>query len=80
MGIMESLGRAAGEIGNAADQAVNTVKAKYEEKVTPEKRQEIQDKFDKGAETVVKAADKLGEGFQHFIDGFNETNGKGSDQ
>ena len=80
MGIMESLGRAAGELGNAADEAVDNVKAKYEEKVTPEKRREIQETFDKGVQAVEKAADKIGEGVQHFIDGFNETNSKGKTQ
>ena len=36
MSIMEKLGRAANELGNAADEAVELAKNKYEEKVTPE--------------------------------------------
>ena len=59
MSIMEKLGRAAGELENAADEAFDKAKEKYNEKVTPEKRQEIQDKFDSGVKFVEEAADKL---------------------
>ena len=80
MGIMESLGRAAGELGNAADEAVDNVKAAYEKNVTPEKRQKIQETFDKGVETLDKVGDRIGEEVQKFINGFNETNNKENKQ
>ncbi len=80
MGIMESLGKAAGELGTAADQAVDSAKAAYEKNVTPEKRQKIQETFDKGVEALDKVGDKINEEVQKFIGGFNETNNKGNKQ
>ena len=75
MSIMEKLGRAANELGNAADEAVELAKSKYEEKVTPEKRAEIKGKFDKGVAFVEEkldyAADKLDEGVKNFQAGYN---------
>ncbi|MBO6303205.1 MAG: hypothetical protein J6N15_12290 [Ruminiclostridium sp.] len=79
MSISEKLGRAAKEIGNAADEAIDLAKAKYEEKVTPEKRAEIKEKVDKGMKVVDEkmtvAADKIEKGIQGFVDGFNGTGG-----
>lgn len=75
MSIMEKLGRAANELGSAADEAVELAKNKYEEKVTPEKRAEIKDKFDKGVQFVEEkldiVADKVDEGVKNFQTGFN---------
>ena len=81
MSISEKLGRAAAEIGSAAEEAYDIAKAKYEEKVTPEKRAEIKEKVDKGIDAVdrvaTKAADKLEQGFKNFTDGYNsQKNGK----
>ncbi len=79
MSIPEKLGRAAAELGNAADEAIDLAKTKYEEKVTPEKRAEIKDKFDKGMKVVDEkmtvAADKIEKSIQSFVDGFNSTSG-----
>lgn len=75
MSIMEKLGRAANELGNAADEAVELAKNKYEEKVTPEKRAEIKEKIDKGMQFVEEkldvVADKLDEGVKDFQAGYN---------
>ena len=75
MSIMEKLGRAADEIGNAADEAFGKAKAKYEEKVTPEMRREIQDTFDRGVnkaeELLNKVAGKVEEGVDEFKAGYN---------
>lgn len=75
MSISEHLGKAAAELGNAAEEAYDMAKAKYEEKVTPEKRAEIKDKFDKGMKTVDEkmtvAVDKFENGVKGFVDGFN---------
>ena len=79
MSISEKLGRAAAELGSAADEAIDLAKAKYEEKVTPEKRAEIKEKIDKGMKTVDEkmtiAADKIENGVKGFVDGFNSANG-----
>ena len=76
MSIMEKLGKAANELENAAEEAYGKAKTQYEEKVTPEKRQEIQDKFDSGVKFVEDAADKLGDaiekGLNDFTKGYNE--------
>ena len=75
MSFTEHLGKAAAELGNAAEEAYDYAKAKYEEKVTPEKRAEMKEKFDKGLKTVDEkmtvAVDKLENGFKGFVDGFN---------
>jgi hypothetical protein len=75
MSIMEKLGRAANELGSAADEAVELAKTKYEEKVTPEKRAEIKDKVDKGVQFVEEkldyVADKFDEGVKNFQAGYN---------
>ncbi len=81
MSISEKLGRAAAELGNAAEEAYGMAKAKYEEKVTPEKRAEIKEKVDKGVDALDRAAtiaaDKLEKGIKNFTDGYNsEKNGK----
>jgi hypothetical protein len=77
MGIMEDLGRAAGELEKAADGAINKAKAKYEETVTPEKRQEIKDKTDSAIKAVEDAAEKLGaeieKGIKSFSEGYDST-------
>ena len=72
MGIMEQLGKAAGELENAADEAIGKAKAKYEEKVTPEKRQEIKDKADSAIKAVGDAAEKLGAEIEKGIKSFSE--------
>ncbi len=75
MSIAEKLGKAAAEIGSAADEAYKLAKDKYEESVTPEKRQEWKEKFDKGVKTVDEkmtvAVDKIENGVKGFVDGFN---------
>ncbi|MBR5090761.1 MAG: hypothetical protein IK093_15125 [Ruminiclostridium sp.] len=75
MSISEKLGRAAAEIGSAADEAFDMAKTKYEEKVTPEKRAEYKEKFDKGMkivdEKMTVVADKIESGIKGFVDGFN---------
>ncbi|MBP3856108.1 MAG: hypothetical protein IK990_10920 [Ruminiclostridium sp.] len=75
MSITEKLGKAAAEIGSAADEAIDLAKAKYEETVTPEKRAELKEKFDKGLKTVdskmTVAVDKIENGIKGFVDGFN---------
>lgn len=81
MSISEKLGRAAAELGSAAEEAYDIAKAKYEEKVTPEKRAEIKEKVDKGVDAVdrvaTKAADKLEKGIKGFTEGYNsQKNGK----
>jgi hypothetical protein len=81
MSISEKLGRAAAEIGSAAEEAYDIAKSKYEEKVTPEKRAEIKEKIDKGVDAVDRAAnnvaDKLEKSFSSFADGYrSEKNAK----
>lgn len=75
MSIPEKLGKAAAEIGSAADEACELAKKKYEETVTPEKRAEIKEKFDNGMKIVDEkmtiAADKIESGIKGFVDGFN---------
>ena len=75
MSITEKLGKAAAEIGSAADEAYKLAKDKYEESVAPEKRQEWKEKFDKGVKTVDEkmtvAVDKIENGVKGFVDGFN---------
>ncbi|MBO6229888.1 MAG: hypothetical protein J6O50_04915 [Ruminiclostridium sp.] len=75
MSISEKLGRAAAEIGSAAEEAYDLAKAKYKEKVTPEKQAELKEKFDKGIDaidrTATKAADKIEKGIREFADGFS---------
>ncbi len=77
MSISEHLGKAAKELGNAADEAYKYAKDKYEETVTPEKRAEIKEKCDKGLKTVDEkmtvAADKIENGVKGFMDGFNSS-------
>ena len=81
MSIMEKLGRAASELGSAADEAVDRAKAKYEEKVTPEKRAEIKTKLDNAADFAEKKLDRLSnaldKGIESFRSGYNsEKDGK----
>ena len=72
MGLMEELGKAAGELENAADGAINKAKAKYEETVTPERRQEIKDKTNSAIKAVEDAAEKIGAGIEKGIKNFSE--------
>ena len=80
MSISEKLGKAAAELGSAADEAIDLAKAKYEETVTPEKRAEIKEKVDKGMkkvdETMNVVADKVENGIKGFMDGFNSGSSK----
>lgn len=74
MSVSEHLEKAARELGDAADEAFGLAKAKYEESVTPEKRAELKEKFDKGMKTVDEkmniAAEKIENGVKGFVDGF----------
>ncbi|MBQ9384120.1 MAG: hypothetical protein IJT87_07770 [Ruminiclostridium sp.] len=80
MGLMEELGKAAGELENAADDAINKAKAKYNEKVTPEKKQEIRDKADSAMKAVEDAAEKIGaeieKGLKSFSEGYDSAKHK----
>ena len=73
--ISEKLGKAAAELGSAADEAYQMAKGKYEENVTPEKRAEWKEKFDNGVKVVYEmmtvAVDKIENGVKGFVDGFN---------
>ena len=75
MSITEKLGRAAAEVADAADEAVKYAKDKYDETMTPEKKAEIKDKFDKGVKVVDEkmtvVVDKIENGVKGFVDGFN---------
>ncbi|MBQ3841919.1 MAG: hypothetical protein II820_04425 [Ruminiclostridium sp.] len=75
MSISEKLGKAAAEIGSAADEAYQMAKEKFDENVTPEKKQELKEKFDKGVKVVDEkmtvAVDKIENGVKGFVDGFN---------
>ena len=82
MSISEKLGKAAAEVVDAADEAVKYAKDKYDEKVTPETKAEIKDKFDKGVKVVDEkmtvAVDKIENGIKGFVDGFNSEKNSGA--
>lgn len=82
MSISEKLGRAAADVVDAADEAVKYAKDKYDEKMTPEKKAEIKDKFDKGVKVVDEkmtvAVDKIEDGIKGFVDGFNSEKNSGA--
>ena len=80
MGISEKLGKAAAHIEGAAEDALNFAKTKYEEKVTPEKREEIKEKADKGLDKIEKAVNKasdvVGKEINSFVEGFRSEKDK----
>ena len=80
MSISEKLGKAAAELENAADEACEMAKKKYEETVTPEKRAEIKEKFDNGVKIVDEkmtiATEKIENGIKGFVEGFNSNSDK----
>jgi len=78
MSIMEKLGKAADELESAASEAMDKAKAKYEEKVTPEKRAEIKNRIDKeinnADDRLTEVAQTIGSEIKNFVSGSGNNN------
>lgn len=73
MGLMDELEKAADEFSDAVNGLADKAKAKYDEKMTPEKKAELKDKFDKGMQTaderLTEVAETVGKEIKVFVNG-----------
>ena len=75
MGIMDKLEQAAEQLEHAATDVAGRAKAKYDETMTPEKKAELKDRFDKGMqnadERLTEVAETVGREIKDFMQGSN---------
>ena len=73
MGLMDELEKAADEFSEAVNGLAEKAKAKYDEKMTPEKKAELKEKFDKGMqnadESLTEVAGTVGKEIKDFVNG-----------
>lgn len=78
MGFSEKFEKAMNDISAAADDALNKAKTKYDETMTPEKKQELKEKFDKGMkdadEALTSTAEAIGKEVENFMNGTSGNN------
>lgn len=80
MGFSEKFEKAMNDFEKAADEAVDKARAKYDETMTPEKKAELKEKFDKGMADADAAftdlAENVGKEVQNFMNGTPNNNSK----
>lgn len=68
------------DISAAADDALDKAKTKYDETMTPEKKAELKEKFDKGMkdadEALTSTAETIGKEVRDFMNGAPNNNNK----
>ena len=74
---MDKLEQAAEQIENAATDVAGRAKAKYDETMTPEKKAELRERFDKGMreadDRLTEVAESVGKEIKDFVQGNNNS-------